>query len=298
MLVCSVVFAGGAQAETLYVRLVLSDSSPPYQQFSTAFRHALAGSNADVVVTESHHLNDSSADLIVTVGMQATELAAASSTPVLAVMIPKAGYEKLLAQTAAQKSAASRSISAIYLDQPWDRRLDFLQATLPERRRIGLLHSPSTRIDLEQLRQNVTKRGGALVAQPVPAVEGLFTSLESVLNDSNVLFAIPDGVIYSNSNIRNILLTSYRHSVPLIGLSQSYVTAGALCAIFSTPKQLAEQTSSAVSLFARTRRLQEPRYPDAYTIALNQQVARSMGIELPAAEAIRSQMDKVREARR
>ena len=293
--------AGVAQAETLYVRLILSDSTPPYQQFSTAFSKALTTSNADVVVTESHNINDSNADLIITVGMQATELAAArSSVPVLAVMIPKAGYENLLAQTATQKSApaVSRNMSAIYLDQPWDRRLDFLQATLPERRRVGLLHSPNTRIDIGQLRQNVAKRGGSLVTQPVVSVDGLFANLESVINDSDVLIAIPDGVIYSNSNIRNILLTSYRHNVPLIGLSQSYVNAGALCAIFSTPKQLAEQTSSAVNLFARTRRLPDSRYPDAYTIALNPQVARSLGIVLPTPEAIRTQMDKVRETRR
>ena len=42
--------------------------------------------------------------------------------------------------------------------------------------------------------------------------------------------------------MRNILLTSYRRGVPLVGLSQAYVNAGALAAIFSTTEQLAEQT--------------------------------------------------------
>jgi len=42
-----------AQAETLNVRLLMSDSTPPYQQFSTALSQALAASKVDVTVMES-----------------------------------------------------------------------------------------------------------------------------------------------------------------------------------------------------------------------------------------------------
>lgn len=298
LLSCAVVLlTTAAQAGTLNVRLILSDSSPPYRQFAASFNKALAASKADVAVTESQAISGANTDLIVTVGMKATELAAAQTgTPVLAVMVPRIGYENLVTPVVPQKTI--RSISAIYLDQPWDRQLDFWRAALPERRRIGLLHSLDTRIDVARLRRDISDRGGSLVAQPVRSAEGLFSSLENVLDGSDVLLAIPDGMIYSSSNIRNILLTSYRHGVPLIGLSQSYVNAGALCAIFSTPEQLAEQASSAVILFSRTRQLPDSQYPADFTIAVNQQVARSLGIELPSPEAIRSQMDKAKEERR
>lgn len=298
LLSCAVVLlTTAAQAGTLNVRLILSDSSPPYRQFAASFNKALAASKADVAVTESQAISGANTDLIVTVGMKATALAAAQTgTPVLAVMVPRIGYENLVTPVVPQKPI--RSISAIYLDQPWDRQLDFWRAALPERRRIGLLHSLDTRIDVARLRRDISDRGGSLVAQPVRSAEGLFSSLENVLDGSDVLLAIPDGMIYSSSNIRNILLTSYRHGVPLIGLSQSYVNAGALCAIFSTPEQLAEQASSAVILFSRTRQLPDSQYPADFTIAVNQQVARSLGIELPSLEAIRSQMDKAKEERR
>ena len=290
----ALILPAAAQADALRVRLVMSDSSLPYQQFAASFSKALAASHADVFVTESQSVSGSDIDLIVTVGMKASELAAAqTSAPVLAVMIPKAGFEELLSQAASQK--ISPSISAIYLDQPWGRQLDFLRAALPERRRIGLLHSLDTRIDVARLRQDIARRGGTLSAQPVRSAERLFSGLDRVLDDIDVLLAIPDSMIYSSGNIRNILLTSYRHSVPLVGLSQSYVNAGALCAIFSTPEQLADQAGSAVSLFARSRRLPDSQYPAAFTIAVNQQVARSLGIALTSPEAIRSQMDKAKE---
>ena len=284
--------ATAAQAGTLNVRLVLSDSSPPYRQFATSFIQALAVTKADVVVTESQDVSGANIDLIVTVGMKAAELARTQvSAPVLAAMVAKRSYDDMLAQSSPAKSA--QAISAIYLDQPWDRQLDFWQATLPKRHRIGLLYSPNTRIDIARLRQDIAKRGGTLAAQAVRSSESLFSSLADVLNGSDVLIATPDSAIYSNSNIRNILLTSYRRGIPLIGLSQPYVNAGALCAIFSTPEQLAVQASATVSLFARTRRLPDAQYPTAFTIASNQQVGRSLGIVVPSQDAIRSQMSRM-----
>ncbi|MBI5429271.1 MAG: hypothetical protein HY938_02305 [Nitrosomonadales bacterium] len=280
-----------ASAATLSVSLVISDSSPPYRQFADSFSRHLAASQPEVSIVESQAISGTHADLIVAVGMKAAELAAAQNdTPVLAVMVPDAGYRALLAQMPPQKD--KRDISAIFLNQPWNRRLDFLRAALPERRRIGLLYTPDTGIDIEGLRREIAKRGALLIAQPVRSQDRLFAVLESVLADSDILLAIPDGAIYSSSNIRNILLTSYRRNVPLVGVSAAYVNAGALCAIFSTPEQLAMQASATVISFARNRILPAAEYPDAFVIEVNQPVARSLGIVVPAQEAIRGQMDK------
>lgn len=283
-------------AENLKVLVVLSDNSAPYQFFANALNKSLPASMRATVLEHPEQFSPdvSQADLIVAVGMKATESAVEQAdVPVLAAMIPRTAYEELLAQASHKKS--TRSISAIYLDQPWVRRIDFWHAALPDRHRIGLLHSPDTHIDVARLRHDVAQRGGTLVAQPVRSAEELFSRLESVLASSDVLLAIPDSMIYSSSNIRNILLTSYRLGVPLIGFSQAYVNAGALCAIFSTPEQLAEQAGATVISFARTGQLPEPQYPAAFTIAVNQQVARSLGIAVPSPEAIRNRMDKAKE---
>jgi ABC-type uncharacterized transport system substrate-binding protein len=284
------------RAEDLKVLVLLSDNSAPYQSFANTLNKSLPASIQTTVLEHSEQLPSDvpQAELIIAVGMKASEMAAAqTSIPVLAVMVPQAGYEVTLAQASPKKSI--RSISAIYLNQPWDRQLDFLHAVIPKRQRIGLLYSLDTRINVARLSQDIAKLGGSLVAQPVRAADELFPQLESVLANSDVLVAIPDSMIYSSGNIRNILLTSYRRSIPLIGLSQAYVNAGALCAIFSTPEQLAEQAGAAVISFARTKRLAEPQYPVDFTIAVNQQVARSLGIELPYPEVIRKRMGKEKE---
>jgi len=294
LLLCSLVLAPiSCLAENLKVTVLLSNSSSPYLSFANKLRKSLPESIQASVLEfpDQLPLDTHQADLVVAVGIKATELAVTQTNrPVLAVMVPQAGYEDLLAQALPKKTAPA--ISAIYLNQPWDRQLDFLHAALPDRHKIGLLFSSSTHIDITHLRRKVADRNGSLVTQLVHSTGGLFAALERVLKDSDLLMAVPDSMIYSNSNIRNILLTSYHHGIPLVGLSQSYVTAGALCAIFSTPEQLAEQTSSAVISFARTKELPDSQYPVEFTIGINQQVARSLDIELPSPEMIRSQIDK------
>jgi ABC-type uncharacterized transport system substrate-binding protein len=282
------------RAENLKVIVVLSENSAPYQSFANELNKGLPALIQSTVLEHPEQLSPDfpQADLIVAVGKKATEFATAkTSTPVLAVMIPQLGYEELLAQSSLKNT--TRMLSAIYLDQPWIRRINFWRAAFPDLHRIGLLHTPDAHIDVARLRQDVAQQGGSLVAQPVLSADELFPKLEKILTSSDILLAIPDSLIYSSSSIRNILLDSYRHSVPLIGFSQAFVNAGALCAIFSTPEQLAEQAGATVISFARTRQLPEPQYSAAFTIAVNQQVARSLGIVVPSSEAIRKQMDKV-----
>jgi putative ABC transport system substrate-binding protein len=285
------------QTENLKVLVVLSEQSAPYQSFAEVLKKALPALQITVLKNTENFTDVPTVDLLITVGMKASELAATQSKiSVLAVMIPRAGYENILSHLPA--ISPLRLMSAIYLDQPWARQIAFWHAVIPERRRIGLVFTQNANMELTSLQHEVEQRGGSLMLKQVHSNEELFPALESILMNSDVLFAIADSEIYNSSNIRNILLSSYRHGVPLIGLSQAYVNAGALCAIFSTPEQLAIQASKMVNAFARNKELPKAQYPEDFTIAVNQQVARSLAIEMRSPEAIRSQMDKAKEERR
>lgn len=287
--------AAAVQAETLTVRLLMSDSTPAYQQFSATLKNALAASKAGVSIIESRagenlqSANGKKTDLIVAAGAKATESAIANfDAPVLSVMIPKVAYETLLEKRLPQQRP--KAVSAIYLDQPWGRQLNFIRAALPEHSIVGLLYSPNTSIFLPRL-----PPGMSINAQSVRSPQTLFATLENILEHSDVLLVIPDSEIYSNNNVRNILLTSYRMKVPLVGISQAYVNAGALGAIFSTPEQIAEQTGVTIGLFAAGRHLPGAQYPASFSIGLNRQVAHSLGIVLDSPEAIRERMGKAGE---
>ncbi|MFA7282886.1 MAG: ABC transporter substrate binding protein, partial [Sterolibacterium sp.] len=227
------------------------------------------------------------ADLILSVGVKAAEAVAGKTrTPLLAAMIPHNRYPDL----AAKQQLAQ--ISAIYVDQPWSRQAELIRAALPERSKVGVLYSQATRLDLNDLRKQLEIRGATLVARQIGSSARLFEDLEDILARSEVLLAVPDSEIYNSNNIRNILLTSYRHGIPLVGISQAYVNAGALCALFSTPEQLAVQARTMVIAYAQNRSLPEAQYPAMYSIAVNQEVARTLGDAIKPAELLRKEIDK------
>jgi putative tryptophan/tyrosine transport system substrate-binding protein len=282
-------FANGAN--NLRVLVVLSEISAPYQAFAKTFQQNLT-SNFQVSVLqnpEDFSPGDDRADLIITVGIKATDsIASKTAAPLIAVMVPNTGYLDLL-----KKQNISRRISAIYIDQPWARQVALLNAALPEARSVGLLYSAESRINLQALHHELERHGHKLVARLTHGKDSLSSDLEDVIAQSDVLLAIPDGNIYNSNNIRDILLTSYRQHIPLVGLSQSYVNAGALCAIFSTPEQIAAQASMTAILFAQTRHLPEPQSPELFTIAVNRDVARTLDVTPGSAEMLHMQIEKI-----
>lgn len=266
--------------------LVQSDSNLLYQTFTQTVMRNLPENIQVSVLARAGDYSGQTADLIVTVGVKAAEqFTGKTSVPMLAAMIPSSAYADLLAKR-------RNTISAIYLDQPWARQADFLRAALPERRKIGVLHAADTYLDLSSLRTELVRAGNVLIERPLHASDTLFADMESVLTASEVLLAVPDSAVYNSNSIRNILLSSYRRGIPLVGFSQAYVKAGALCAIFSTPEQLAAQTSNTITLFSRTGNLPGPQYPVLYSIDVNQEVARTLGINLNSVESLHVQIDK------
>jgi ABC-type uncharacterized transport system substrate-binding protein len=147
-------------------------------------------------------------------------------------------------------------------------------------------------LDLNELRKQLEMRGATLIAKQTSFPANLFDDLEDILSRSEVLLAVPDSEIYNSNSIRNILLTSYGRSIPLVGFSQAYVNAGALCAIFSTAEQLAEQASDIAISFERLRRLPDPQFPEQFSIAVNREVARTLGSTIKPDELLRLQVSK------
>ncbi|MFA6922600.1 MAG: ABC transporter substrate binding protein, partial [Gallionella sp.] len=267
-------------AEQLHVLVVQSDSSVLYQTFARNYTQNLPANIKVSVLERAEDFNTEQADLIVTIGVRAAELVAdRTAQPLLAAMIPSNFPAK-----------RSRNFSAIYLDQPWGRQVSVLRAALPERHKIGVLHSVGK--DLSALRTELSSRGETLIDRTLRSDESLFSALDEVLSGSEVLLGVPDSVVYTSNTIRNILLTSYRRGIPLIGFSPAYVRAGALYAVFSTPEQLAAQAGDITLSFAQTRKLPDAQFPALYTIAVNQDVARTLGLTIKSADALRLQIEK------
>jgi putative ABC transport system substrate-binding protein len=296
-LCCSVVSAASQ------VLVVTSGSTDVYQEVINAFDRSFRSSCRNCgessytaifldQVNASDLQNRMAEDwrLIVTIGRQAsTEVAGLNpAVPVLHTLIPHETYLQL------PKTSRSPSVSAIFIDQPIQRRLLLLKLAMPGRTKVGVLISRSSR-DLEkEIARDAKLYGLKPVFETLENEEQLGSVLKKLLDRSEVLLAIPDPFIFNRNTVRNILLSSYHHQIPVIGFSAAYVKAGASIAVFSTPEEIGRQTGEVVANYINgdRNRLPPPSYPKYFSVVCNQNVSNSLQINLPTAEQLEARLQE------
>lgn len=264
--------------------VVLSDRSEIYQTVFATAQKKLSGGNIKLTVVDGPEAIQNT-DLIVAVGVRAANaLPADTAVPVLYALVPKSGYEALTKMRRQQGGNAAQS--AIYLNQPVERQLRLLASALPNHRRVGILLSASSRNELDQLSREAPAHRLKVYSAEVDEHLDLSAALQRVLENSDVLLAMPDTTIYNGATIRNLLFSSYRSNKPLVGFSAGFVQAGAIGAVFSTPEQFGEQIAATIEQFSNSGRLPPPQYPQMFHVTINKTVASSLGLTLKDANVI------------
>lgn len=294
--------AGSAQASDT-VAVVLSERGGVYSEFIDALNANLAHQPgrrpvkvAGVVGERLDEGELSEASLVLAVGAGAARSLARmeNGPPVLNVLVPRLTFERLSAE--AGRRARPASFSALYLDQPLFRQLSLMRFALPGRKRLAVLLGPESAGLLPRLRSSVVRSGFELQSEQVGEEGEIVPALNRLLPGSDVLLALPDGVVFNRNTARPVLLTTYRHQRPVLGFSQAYVTAGALAAVFSTPTQLARQTAEMLRALPAGRvSLGAPQYPAYFSVAVNRNVARSMGLDIPDESILREALERAGE---
>ena len=275
---------GAPWARALDIAVLLSDEGGAYGEFATALQSSLEGSSWRVRWSGSTNSGSPpKVDLIITVGGDATRsgLTRPDRTPLLATLLPRSAYEKLLSDAAPRGKGGT---SAIYLDQPIARFLNLATIVMPEAKRIGLLATSETTGQATTLRHLTQSQGLKMESEEVDSGAEPVAALNRLLPRSDLLLALPDNRIYKRENTRAILLTTFRHQKPVIAFSASYVNAGSLAAVYSTPAQLGRQAGEVIkALKGEPVQLPPPLFPSHYSIMVNRSVAQSLGLS-PADE--------------
>ncbi|MBU1396116.1 MAG: hypothetical protein KKE84_08235 [Gammaproteobacteria bacterium] len=284
-LACACLALVSAQAVAARVTVVLSDDSAPYQEVYQVIRAYLDDTAHEVVRVYAEELTAASlneARLAVAVGVRAAESLAAlpNRPPVLAVLVPRAWYLKT--GRVRLGDSGRRSVSAIYLDQPFGRQAQLIRLAFPEARRVGVLLGADQGVLVGELDEALRAQQLGLVHQVLAADERLITALENVLSSAELLLAVPDPLVFNRNTAQSLFLTSYRYRVPVLGYSRSLTRAGALLSLHSSPAQIGRQTAEWVSraIQGAPVNLPQPAYPAYFSVSINQQVARSLGFTL------------------
>lgn len=282
----------GVQANTLGI--VASGQGAAYDEFVETVRSELKavpglkiqsiGMDAQASVTRW----PDDTFMVLTVGVQATRKTVADAEgrwPILGVMVPRASFEAL-----GPAARNTRRVSALYLDQPAQRQIDLIRALLPNARNIGLVVGPTHQRDLDTIRPLAASKSLTLVTEKASRDTELYPALQSVLRTSDVLLALPDPYVVNVSTAQNLLLTAFRFRVPVIGYSAAYVRAGALAAVYSTPRQIGLEAAQIVRQVWRGSAMPAPRYPRNFSIAINRALAENLGLDLPDEAAVQQRL--------
>ena len=138
----------------------------------------------------------------------------------------------LLATIDCMSTQAGASAQAVPAAIPLEQQLTWLKRLLPNARYIGVLYDPAQNTELVDALA-AALRGTDLnpVLAPVATPAMLPEALARLSSSADVLLAVPDTTVYKRETVKALLLFSFRHKLPLIGLSESWVHAGALYAL-------------------------------------------------------------------
>ena len=231
---------------------------------------------------------------LITVGSAAADYifaSAPSDSQIISSFIPKPGYRRLLNRYSSRLSDISHT--AVFLDQPYYRHITLARAVQPDARNLGVILGPTTGKDLPALKTASEAMGFRLNHDELVSNDNPLQMLQPIMARSDIFLALPDQAIFNRTTAKWILFMSYQQHIPLIGFSRSYVDAGALAAVISTPEQIGQQTAEILNIYNDTGTLPPAGYSRYFSVITNPQVARNLNIELPAPSQLEARLKEV-----
>lgn len=223
-------------------------------------------------------------DLIITIGTIATQqiINSKPASPVYSVLVPKKTYHSIL-ENAALTEDLENKYHAIYLDQPPSRYLALLSALMPNTSTLGALSSPNSQRSVQQLKEESKQLDYSLYIESAKENDEVAQAAKQLFRNIDALIAVPDPIIYNKQNAKWLLYMSYRQKIPVIAYSESFVKAGALAAIYSTPEQIGFQLGELLQqhVVSNDMALTQSEHPKYYKTSINSTVAKSLNITIP-----------------
>lgn len=264
-----------------HIDIAIPERSPGYLDFARAMQHNLQlldqPAEIDIVtpaeVAAAEH-NGDPARLVITVGDGMLDWAASPANP----------YRLTLAfyttSTAWSNHATSIRGSALFRDQPLSRQLALGRLLIPR------LRSAVVLIDGENSPPGLWELANASNIEfsilDVAAEPKWPRTLSQLMATHDLLLAHDDDAIYNRSSVRSLLLTAYRHGKFMIGPNRAFVEAGSLASAYTSTDQHLRQLNEMIAAWLRTGHLAPPQFPSEFRVAVNRQVATSLGLRPPS----------------
>ena len=245
-----------------------------------------------------------SADLVVTIGTAAADSAyrykaleskasqPKSGAPVISVLITDSSFTSLAKKHFGSVDQAFASqLSSICIDQPTSRSIHLAKLLLPKANKAGVMLGHSSAMLKGKLTGSINAAGMESEFVTVGAKDNPIAKIEPLMRNIDVFIPVPDSRLMNIATAKWILHLSYRHKVPVIAFSRTYVKAGALAAIYSSPQNVAMQAVEWIADDAMTAaEIGQAHLPEYYSMHFNYSVAASLDVPIKSEQFYRQRL--------
>lgn len=281
VMLASCVLAPAALADTGSQRvLILHHQATGFtQQLISQLQHDLSLQNIPVDRALHNHQGPQAENLhdyqlIIAIGSRTSKalLDSDNNTAMLSLLMPEN-----LALGFAQLYPEKNQWYSLLIDQPIERHFHLISALLGKQTHTGLILGELSETQQANYQKAAKNTGHSLQIENIQQTDQLADTIKSLSQHSDVLLMSADPYLYNKNTIRSILLSSYRHRLPVIGFSKSLTHAGAIAAIYSEPEQISQQAAKIARQILNGEPTEKYYSPDDFSVSLNFQVARSLG---------------------
>lgn len=270
------------------IAVLMSQDSAPYLAMLEGFQDHLSdsGVQADFAVMQAGGDRDRASQLAEEIARQDADLTYCLGTAACRAVQQSTQQRPVVASLVMTPESISANAQAtgVFLNYLPETQLQWLKKLFPRYRRIGVIYNPKQNQGLiDRATATANLLGMELVTAPVDSPKELPAALKKLLRDIDILWALPDRIVLAPQSAKEVLLTSFRNRIPVIGASSPWVKGGALYALDWDYADMGAQNGAMALKIIKGKPINsipvtEPR---SVTYTLNLKTARHMKLDIP-----------------
>lgn len=168
------------------------------------------------------------------------------------------------------------NVTGVYMSPPVSEYVTTVRRYLPSLTRMSVVGSQT------MLRSLLGGDYAQVSVHSVSSSSDLVTTVNRLV-DAKSLLLLPDSNLLTAPVMSSVYLFSFRHNVPIFGISEANVKQGSLFALVFDPKAVSRQIGEKVQTILNGRDAGElpASSPRSYNLYVNSNTAQKMGVEIP-----------------
>ena len=284
----------GASSGAARVSVMMSQRSSAHNLALESFREAMDRSQATIIdiydlegemetgLRCAREIRESGSDMVLAIGTTAA-LAAKKELkdiPIVFCMVLNPVSSGLMGK----RMYPGGNITGASLDIPLEVQYKYMKLLVTDLRTIGVIYCPEETGILMKADIEVAKRMNiSLIAKPIHSEREVPDALKAILGKIDLLWSVADSTVFGPKSTRHILLRTLRTGTPFMGLSHSFVKAGALFALSCDYADIGKQSAeTAIRILNGESPGDIPVIvPRKVLLSINLRIAEHIGLRIP-----------------